>query len=144
MAETRLSFDVGHRVSFTKTVTDDDVRDFARLSGDTQGFHIDETYARQTRFGRRIAHGTLAVGFISAALGTHLAGPNESVLFISQNLKFPAAMYIGDTITVTVEVTRVDHRRRWATLSAACTNQHRQAVVRGEVTVMVDHFPYLA
>lgn len=138
----RLSFEVGHTVRYTRLVTDQDVRDFARLSGDTQGFHVDDAYARQSRFGQRIAHGTLAVGFISAALGTQLPAPDESVLLVSQNLKFHGPMFIGDTITTTLEVIKVDHRRRWATLSAICTNQHDQAVLRGEVTIMVDRFPY--
>ncbi len=143
MAEaTRLSFEVGHLVSYTRSVTDQDVADFARLSGDTQGFHVDDSYAQQSRFGQRIAHATLAIGFISAALGTRLPSPDESVIFLSQSLKFPAPMFCGDTITTELEVRKVDHRRRWATLSALCVNQSGAAVVRGEVTIMVDRFPY--
>ena len=138
-----LSFDVGRRIVSVRTVTDIDVRDFARLSGDTQGFHVSEEYARQSRFGRRIAHGTLAVGFISALLGTELPGPNESVMFIGQDLKFPGPMFVGDTVTTTLEVTKVDQRRRWVTLTARCENQDGKAVVRGEITVAVDPFPYV-
>ena len=141
-AAARLSFEAGHRVTSVRTVTDADVRDFARLSGDTQGFHVEEEYARQTRFGRRVAHGTLAVGFVSAALGTQLASSHESVLLISGDLKLPGPMYVGDTITTALEVIKVNHRRRWAILTALCTNQDGKPVLRGEVTVMVDPFPY--
>ncbi|MBI4498049.1 MAG: MaoC family dehydratase [Chloroflexi bacterium] len=144
MAEAvRLSFEAGHRITLTKTVTDQDVRDFARLSGDTQGFHVDDEAARQSRFGQRIAHGTLAIGFISAVLGTRLPAPHESVSYLSQTAKFHRPMYIGDTITVIVEVTKVDHRRRLAVLTTVCTNQRQEIVLRGEATVLVDPFPYL-
>ena len=59
---------VGDRVRFSKTISEDDVRAFAEASGDTNRLHLDDEYAEDTRFGRRIAHGTLVGGLISAAL----------------------------------------------------------------------------
>lgn len=59
---------VGDRVRFSKTISEDDVRAFAEASGDTNRLHLDDEYAEDTRFGRRIAHGTLVGGLLSAAL----------------------------------------------------------------------------
>lgn len=132
-----LPFAVGHRVSFTKTVTDEDVRAFARASGDDQPLHLDDAFAVRTRFGKRIAHGMLSAGFISAALGTRLA-PDHVVVYLGQQLRFRRPVAIGDTITADIEVTGIDEEKRIATLRTDCVNQDGEAVVTGEATVLID------
>lgn len=91
---------VGDRVEFTKTITDDDVTAFAAASGDTNPLHLDEEFAEETRFGDRIAHGTLVSGLISAALA-RLPG---TVVYLSQDMEFLAPVYLGDRVTADVEV----------------------------------------
>lgn len=59
---------VGDTVRFSKAITEADVETFARLSGDENPIHLDESYAERTRFGRRIVHGALATSLVSAAL----------------------------------------------------------------------------
>ena len=129
--------DVGHRVTFTKTVTDEDVRLFAQASGDDQPLHLDETFGEKTRFKRRIAHGMLSAGFISAALGTKLA-PGYVVVYLSQQLRFRLPVGIGDTITAAAEVKEVDAEKRILTLDTTCTNQDGEVVVQGEARVLLD------
>jgi 3-hydroxybutyryl-CoA dehydratase len=128
---------VGHKVQFTKTVSDEDVRLFAQASGDDQPLHLDESFGERTRFKRRIAHGMLSVGFISAALGTRLA-PGWVVVYLTQQLRFRQPVGIGDTITADVEVTAVDTEKRIVTLRTDCLNQAGEAVVKGEATVLLD------
>jgi 3-hydroxybutyryl-CoA dehydratase len=128
---------VGHTVTFTKTVTDDDVRSFARASGDEQPLHLDDAFAARTRFKQRIAHGMLSAGFISAALGTKLA-PDAVAIYLSQSLRFRAPVNIGDTITATAEVTEADAEKRVYALRTDCTNQHGETVVQGEAKVLLD------
>ena len=128
---------VGHHVAFTKTVTEDDVVLFARVTGDDQPLHLDETFAAKTRFGKRIAHGMLTDGFISAALGTKLT-PDAVVVYLSQQLRFRLPVAIGDTITADVEVTAVDEAKGVVTLRTDCLNQNGEAVVKGEATVLLD------
>ena len=128
---------VGHKVQFTKTVSDEDVRLFAQASGDDQPLHLDESFGERTRFKRRIAHGMLSAGFISAALGTRLA-PGWVVVYLTQQLRFRQPVGIGDAITADVEVTAVDAEKRIVTLRTDCLNQAGEAVVKGEATVLLD------
>lgn len=130
-------FDVGHTVSFSKTVSDEDVRGFARVTGDDQPLHVDDAFAAKTRFGKRIAHGMLSAGFISAALGTRLA-PGYVVVYLSQQLRFRAPVAIGDTITAIAEVTEADPEKRILTIRTDCTNQDGNVVVQGEARVLLD------
>ena len=88
---------VGHKVSFTKTVTDADLQAFAAASGDDQPLHLDDSFGARTRFGKRIAHGMLSAGFISAVLGTKLY-PAGIVIYLGQSLQFRRPVVIGDTI----------------------------------------------
>jgi 3-hydroxybutyryl-CoA dehydratase len=129
--------DVGHMVTFTKTVTDEVVRQFAEASGDDQPLHLDESFGEKTRFKKRIAHGMLSAGFISAALGTRLA-PGYVVVYMSQQLRFRLPVAIGDTITATAVVKEVDAEKRILTVETNCTNQSGEVVVQGEARVLLD------
>ena len=128
---------VGDKVSFTKTVSEDDIIAFAEVTGDKNPLHLDDSYAAKTRFKERIAHGMLSAGYISAALGTRLA-PNSTVIYISQDLRFRRPVKIGDTITATCEVTDLQPDRRFATVKTTCINQASEEVLLGEATVLLD------
>jgi 3-hydroxybutyryl-CoA dehydratase len=128
---------VGHRAVFSKTVTDQDIVDFARVTGDQQPLHLDDAFAARTRFGKRIAHGMLSAGFISALLGTRL-WPDGIVIYLGQSLQFRRPVNIGDTITAEGEVLSVDTDKGIVTVGTDCTNQDGELVVRGEATVMLD------
>lgn len=107
------------------------------MSGDDQPLHLDETFGERTRFKKRIAHGMLKAGYISAALGTKLA-PGFVVVYLSQQLRFRLPVGIGDTITTQAEVTAVDPDKRILTVRTDCVNQSGEAVVKGEATVLLD------
>ena len=126
--------EVGARASRTKTITDADIRAFAAASGDTNSIHLDEEYAKTTRFGRRIAHGMLTASLISAVLGNDL--PGLGTIYLSQTLAFKAPVYLGDTITATVEVTAFRSEKRITTLRTTCTNQEGTLVLEGEAVVI--------
>ena len=128
---------VGHKASFTKTISADDVAMFARVSGDDQPLHLDAAFAAKTRFKKPIAHGMLSAGLISAALGTKLA-PEFVAVYLSQQLRFRMPVNIGDTITADLEVTSVDAEKRILTVRTDCLNQNGEAVVKGEATVLLD------
>ncbi|MWG34773.1 MaoC family dehydratase [Halomarina oriensis] len=126
---------VGDSVRFTKTVTERDVERFAAASGDTNPLHLDETYAADTRFEGRIAHGTLVAGLISAALARYPG----NVIYLSQDLEFLKPVRIGDRITADVEIVESfgDDRYRLTTevLSGDAT------VIDGEAVVLIDRAP---
>ncbi len=126
---------IGQTASRTKTISAEDVEAFARISGDNNPVHLDEAYAATTQFGKRIAHGILTAGIISALLANDLPGPGTS--YLSQTLNFKAPVYLGETITGTVEVTAYRAARRIATLKTTCRNQDGKLVIEGEAVVLV-------
>ncbi len=132
-----LGIDVGTKASIEKVVTQDDIVAFAHATGDEQPLHLDDEYAARTRFKRRIAHGMLSAGYISAVLGTKLA-PDATVIYLSQSLRFLRPVYPDDTITATAEVTATDAERRTVTCKTECSNQDGTIVLDGEATVMLD------
>lgn len=132
---------IGLKKSFTKTITETDVYLFAGISGDINPAHINEEYAKETSFKHRIAHGILSSGLISAVLGVHLPGPGT--IYISQSLNFLAPVYIGDTVTATVEVKEIIKDRNKAVLITYCTNQEGITVIKGEAVVLPPKVSYL-
>lgn len=126
----------GDVVRFTKTISETDVERFAEASGDTNRLHLEEDYAAKTRFGRRIAHGTLVSGLISAALA-RLPG---LTIYLTQELTFSAPVDIGDRVTAVCEV--VDHLGvdRFH-LRTDVVDSTGTTVVEGEAVVIIDDLP---
>jgi acyl dehydratase len=127
-------FKIGDYATTTKTFLDEDVRTFANISGDKNPIHLDEEYASSTRFGKRLVHGILTSGIISALLGMELPGPGS--IYIKQILNFKAPVYIGDTITATVTVTGVRTDKPIITLETVCKNQDDVMVIDGEAILL--------
>lgn len=125
----------GDKASRTTLISDDMIRLFADLTGDTNPVHLDDAYAAGTRFGRRIAHGMIAAGLISATLADDLPGPGT--IYLSQTLQFKAPVYPGDTITTTVEVKSVRPDKPIVVLTTSCRNQSDVVVLEGEAVVLV-------
>lgn len=122
---------VGMQASFTKQVTDADIVKFAEVSGDTNPVHLDDEFAKTTRFGGRIAHGMLSAGHISAVLANQLPGPGT--IYLGQTLAFKAPVKPGDTVVTTVEVKTIEKRR--VTLATIC-RVGDTVVIEGEALVM--------
>jgi 3-hydroxybutyryl-CoA dehydratase len=125
--------EVGNADEFTKTISESDIYLFAGVTGDLNPAHINETYAKDTFFKSRIAHGMLLAGFISAVIGMKLPGPGA--IYIRQELKFLAPARIGDTITARVEVTHIRAEKNRITLKTTCTNQDDTLVMDGEALI---------
>ncbi len=130
------SIRIGQCASMRRTITEADVVLFAAITGDQNSVHIDELAARESRFGRRIAHGMLAAGLISAVLGMHLPGPGT--IYLKQTLNFRKPIYVNDTVTTTVEVIGLREDKPIATLLTTVTNQDGVVVVDGESLVYCD------
>ena len=126
-------FTVGQKASFSKKITEHDVATFAEISGDKNPVHLDESYAKQTRFGKRIAHGTLGMGLISAVLGNILTG--HGTVYMSQQIKFVKPVYFDDTIRANVDITAIRADKGIVTLKTICTNQQNEIVAEGEAVV---------
>jgi 3-hydroxybutyryl-CoA dehydratase len=130
-----MSIKIGDSFKKERLVTDELVRAFAEVSGDYNPIHLDEEFAKTTRFGRRIAHGMLSGAFISAVLGYELT--EKKIVYLSQTLKFTAPVFIGDTVTTTATVTDIREDKGIVTMDTICTNQNDETLVKGESVVMV-------
>ncbi|MGB1140144.1 MAG: MaoC family dehydratase, partial [Halioglobus sp.] len=113
---------IGQQASWSREVTERDVQLFAAVSGDANPVHLDEAFAAATQFGERIAHGMLSGAFVSAALAMVLPGPGA--IYLGQSLKFRLPVKLGDTVTVKLEVTGKNDRRKIVTLDCKAYNQH--------------------
>lgn len=125
---------VGMTDVYTKTITDADIVMFAGVSGDTNPLHLDDEFARGTRFETRIVHGKLTASLISTVLGTKLPGPG--CIYLSQSLRFLAPVRVGDTVTARVTVRELIHEKRRARLETLCTVGDT-TVIEGEALVHV-------
>ena len=130
-----MDLKIGDKFSKQRHVTDELVRKFAEVSGDHNPIHLDEGFAKTTRFGRRIAHGMLSGAFISAVLGYEFK--ERKIIYLSQTMKFTAPVYLDDTVTATATVTNIREEKGIVTLETVCANQNGETVVTGEAVVMV-------
>jgi len=125
---------VGDTASMTKQISDEDVRTFAEISGDKNPVHLDDEFAAQTIFKKRIAHGALSGALVSAVLGMVMPGPGT--IYLSQTLNFKAPVYIGDEITARLDVTAYRANKRITTLKTEVFNQEGKLVLDGEAVVI--------
>jgi 3-hydroxybutyryl-CoA dehydratase len=124
---------VGDTASFSKTVTESDIVNYAGRTGDFNPVHIDAEFARESMFKERVAHGMLVAGFISAVLGTQLPGPNA--IYMGQTLEFKLPVKIGDTVTAEVTVAEKRDDKRILKLKTTVSNQRGELVVDGSAVV---------
>ena len=128
--------EIGLKESFTKTVTETDVYLFAGITGDFYPIHVNEEFARKTRFKTRIVHGALLVGFVStvmAKINGHIPPPGG--VSYRYDMTFVAPVMFGDTITTELTVNEKNPERNEIICEALCTNQRGEAVLKGK-TVM--------
>ena len=128
----------GMEASVSKTIIDEDVRAFAELSGDVNPVHLDDAFAAETIFKKRIAHGFLTGALFSTVLGTKLPGPG--CVYLSQTMKFKAPVFIGDEVIATCKVAGVDLEKGRVTLACDCSINGK-TVLEGEALMMVDRRP---
>lgn len=128
----------GMTASISKTVSNEDVKLFAQVTGDHNPIHVDDDFAEASSFGRRIVHGMFNAGLISAVLGMKLPGPGAT--FVGQTLKFRNPVFIGDTVETTVKVDSVNPRHGFVKLTTTCTVEGK-VVATGEATTVVDKRP---
>ena len=129
-----MKFNVGDSAEITKTIEQTDIDAFADLTGDHNPVHVDEEFAKTSRFGRRIAHGMLTASLISSVLANKL--PGEGSVYLSQTLQFVAPVFPGDEVTARVTVKEIREDKPIVKLETICMNQRGKIVIRGEATVL--------
>ena len=133
-----LHVSLGEQVKFSKTVSESDVYLFAGITGDFSVNHVNEEYMKGTIYGRRIVHGALLIGFASTTSTMLIErsvarGTDETAVSLGYDkIRFLKPVFLGDTITVTYTVEKIDAaaRRSWAKVEIA--NQHGELVTVGQ------------
>lgn len=110
--------EVGMSVSYSQTITDADIKAFAGISGDRNPIHLDENYANNSRFKKRIAHGMMTASYFSALFGTKI--PGEGCVYTYQSLNFKKPVYIDDTVEAIITVTEIDIEKRRVRFKTIC------------------------
>lgn len=130
--------EVGDTVSFQRTVSESDVYLFAGITGDLSPNHVNEAAMRRSKFGRRIAHGALLVGFMSTAstmAAERAAGVRDTETPVSlgyDRIRFLKPVYLGETITVTYTVAQIDPKKRRAVSDVVVANEAGELVAVGQ------------
>lgn len=136
-----LTFDkikINQSAEIKKLVSEEDIKNFASLTGDNNPVHLDEEYAKNTFFKKRIAHGLLTASFISTAIATKLPGPGS--IYLDQSLKFLAPAYIGDIIHVFIRVTKKNIEKKIVTLSTDAFVTKKK-IITGEARILLTDKP---
>jgi acyl dehydratase len=121
---------VGQKAQRSLSLTEEHVRTFAELTGDYNPLHFDVAFARATRFGELVVQGGLTTGLLHALVAMDLPGPGT--VFLSQNWRFTAPVYIGDTITAEAEIKSVHQSKPVVQLGVRVWRQTGETVLEGE------------
>lgn len=121
---------VGQTASRSLTVTAEHVRTYAELTGDHNPLHFDEAFAAATRFGRLVVQGGLTTGLLHALVAMDVPGPGT--VFLSQDWRFTAPVYVGDTITARARVASVHESKPVCRLEVEVEREDGETVLEGE------------
>jgi len=130
--------EIGMSACTEKTISAADVATFAQISGDDNPIHVDEDYAKNSAFGKRIVHGMFSAALISAVAGTKL--PGYGGVYLSQELKFRKPIFIDDTVLTKLTIEDINQRRGRVTMKTEVFVKD-VLVVSGEAIYMVDKKP---
>ncbi len=131
---TYAELSVGQSARMLRTLTTNDIQAFAAVSGDTNPTHLDVEYANETVFHGVVAHSMWVGSLISALLGTQF--PGSGTVYLEQNLRFIQPVRVGDTLAVTVVITRKDDVRQTVDLDCQVINQKAQLVLQGTARIL--------
>ena len=125
---------IGMSESYSQTISEADVKAYAGISGDRNPVHMDDEYAEKSRYKKRIAHGMISSSFFSALFGTKLPGPG--CVYVHQSLNFKRPVYIGDTVTAIITVTKIDEIKNRVYFDTVCKVKNK-IVIDGKAELYI-------
>ncbi len=125
-----MDLKVGQKATRTLTLTKEHVQKYYEITGDRNPLHFDEEFASKTKFKNLVVQGGLTTGLLHALVAMDMPGPGT--VFLSQNWKFTAPVFIGDTITAEAEVQKVHESKPVCQLAVRITRQTGETVLEGE------------
>jgi 3-hydroxybutyryl-CoA dehydratase len=121
--------EIGDRSSFSKTITEADIFAFCGITGDFNPVHVDEAFAKDSRWEGRIAHGMLVASLVTQTLSAILG---DGCIHVSQEVSFEAPVRVGDTVTVVSEIIEKREEKRRVFVGSEWTNQEGTTVITGK------------
>lgn len=134
---TAENFTIGYKHTCVFKVTDKMVSQFAELSGDYNPVHVDDEFAKKTRFGKRIAHGMITGALISSSLVETFG---QGGIYLGQHMKFVNPVFIDDEIHIELEVLSMRKEKGIATIATNAKKANGDFVVKGEAIIMMGNF----
>lgn len=134
-----LQAEIGDEVRFSKTVSESDIYLFAGITGDFSGNHVNDEFMRSSIYGKRIAHGALLIGFMSTTSTMMIErslqkGIDSTPVSLGYDrVRFLSPVFIGDTVTVTYQISQIDLEKRRTQATVRVTKQ------TGELVAVADH-----
>lgn len=128
-----MHLEIGQKAELKKTLTFEDVKMFAQITGDNNPIHFDKEYVAKTIFEKPIVHGVLTAGLISSVIANTL--PGEGSIYLSQDLRFVAPVFHGDTLIAKVEIIDIIRDKHQAILKTEVFNQLNLLVITGTAKV---------
>jgi len=125
-----MKLSVGQKATRSITLTSAHVKTFAELSGDYNPLHFDESFVSKTKFKKLVVQGGLTTGLLHALVAMDMPGPGT--VFLSQNWKFTAPVFIDDTITAEATVLSLHNIKPVTQLQIKITRQDDEIVLEGE------------
>ena len=125
---------VGMEVQSKRIIIEKDINDFAKISGDFNPIHIDDDYAKKSRYKKKIAHGLMSASFFSALFGTEL--PGNGCVYTSQSLKFKRPIFVGDEVNTLIKIKSIDKEKRKIIFTTQCIVKSK-IVIDGEAEIYI-------
>ena len=123
-------FELGDRfTTASRAISERDVETFAQLTGDLNPLHLDEEFARATRFGDRVVHGMLTLS-VTGGLRYPLNGDRLVCLYGIEKIRMVRPVRIGDSVRVEGEVASLTPKDAGGVVTFAeeVINQHDERV----------------
>lgn len=129
-------FYIGQEITEEKIFLKEEVDAFAEITGDNNPLHIDEEYAKKSRFGKTIVHGILVVGLVSKIIGTQL--PGKGSIYMEQSVQFRKPVYIGEKVIVKVKIIDMDMSGKIISLETDVFDSSGNYAVKGKAKILFE------
>ena len=114
------------------TITKKMVEDYANVSQDKNPIHLDNEYAKNTIFKKRIVHGMLLAGLISSLIGNEF--PGNGSIYLNQNLSFKKPVYLNEAVEIVIKIIHINDKG-WLELETNCFTNNN-LVIEGSALII--------
>lgn len=128
-----MKIKIGDFIEKDFEITNEKIKIFSEISGDNNPIHLDDDYAKNSIFGKRIAHGLFVASFISNLIGNYL--PGHGSIYLGQELRFIRPAYVGDTVKVRIKVVDIIEEKNHYILETLVLNINNEEIITGQARI---------